>query len=41
MDRKTRKFMTMDKQLHPRSDVVGCMFLRKMVEEDLWDVNAE
>ena len=33
--------MTMDKELHPRSDVVSCMFLRKMVEEDLWDVNAE
>ena len=31
MDRKTRKFMTMNKELH------GCMFLGKMVEEDLLD----
>ena len=30
MDRKTRKCITMNKELHPRNGV-GCMFLGKMV----------
>ena len=34
MDRKTRKFMTMNKELHP-IDVAWLHVSRKMVEEDL------
>ena len=40
MDEKTRKVMTMNKELHPRSDVAQCMCLGKMVEEDLLDVRT-
>ena len=35
MDRKTRKFMTMDKVLHPRSDFVRLYVSRKMMGEGL------
>ena len=35
MDRKIRKFMTMDKVLHPGSDFVRLYVSRKMMEEDL------
>ena len=35
MDGKTRAFITMNKELHPRSDLHGYMFQRKRVEEDL------
>ena len=38
MDRKTRKFITMIKELHPRSNVARLHVSRKMVEEDLLDV---
>ena len=37
MDRKTRKFMTMNKELHPKSDVARLHVSRKIVEEDLLD----
>ena len=40
MERKTRKFMTMNKELHPRSDVARLYVSRKMVEEDLLDVKT-
>ena len=38
MDRKIRKFMTMNKELHPRSDVAWLYVSRKIVKEDLLDV---
>ena len=38
MDRKTRKFMKTNKELHPRSGVARLYFLGKMVEENLLDV---
>ena len=38
MDRRTRKFVTMNKELHPRNDVARFYASRKMVEEDLLDV---
>ena len=40
MDRKTRKFMTINKELHPRSDVARLHVSRKNGEEDLLDVKT-
>ena len=34
------KFMTTNKELHPRNDVARFMFLLKMVEEDFLDVKT-
>ena len=38
MGTKTTKFMTMTKEMHPRSDVARLHVSRKIVEEDLLDV---
>ena len=38
MDRKTRKLMTMNKELHPRSDFARLYVSRKNVEKELLDV---
>ena len=38
MDRNTRKFMTINKNCTQEVMLHGCMFLGRMVEEDLLDV---
>ena len=40
MDRKTRNFMTMNKELHLRSDVARLDASRKNVEEGSLDVKT-